>query len=348
MDKLIVHDIGDGCHVDIYDDLYALKIDFGRSDVKKIEVDSFFHNYWWYKINAFLLSHFHNDHYNGLYAMIGPSSCRRVDIEVVYFPHQPVFNNSKIFFKQLAFLNRISMGDHSKSPQYDLIRLISSINNRDTFKYRALSQGDKFYLSNNEIEVLWPPSTIQNKRFVASVEKVISKFDETLEKFPDLKRLYIQFNQNENSLDSEGTIHTDEIEKIEEILEDRKILNSYTDTQLKDISDLNTDFRGIANRISLALKCGGNLLFMGDLESGEINKVIKYLKSKHTFNHCNIMITPHHGTNWGAKLMDIFIFHSISSNGREMIKYFKEDYKKISLTTHSTFLEGDIVYDFEE
>jgi beta-lactamase superfamily II metal-dependent hydrolase len=69
MRSIVMHDVGDGSHIDILHPplgQHQLKVDFGTSsDISKL-LDSVGSPFPSYVYNSFLLSHFHTDHYSGL------------------------------------------------------------------------------------------------------------------------------------------------------------------------------------------------------------------------------------------------------------------------------------------
>jgi beta-lactamase superfamily II metal-dependent hydrolase len=111
----------------------------------------------------------------------------------------------------------------------------------------------------------------------------------------------------------------------------------------KETEKVDKIIRSITNRFSICLFSHCNFLFLGDLETQEINTVIDYLKTHFCFNHVPILIPPHHGTHWGKIMNDIYAHVLVASNGKMRNRYFDERYKNISGNCFSTFLNGTIV-----
>ncbi len=334
---IIMHDVGDGNHIDFTSTgLHSiLKIDFGTNSKKDLLFKDFppLSPFRRHAIsNSFLLSHFHADHYNGLIQVLHRREFAdiRFGFQNVYYPRFPKFPNSSILEKQMLFFNRLLLGDYSGSQQYDLIRIISKQNGR-AFKYYPLSQGNRVQGGDMEAEILWPPRLITDNEFIKTVRDLIAKIEEVLSRHPRYDELYRKMNETPKEA-SEAGVNTDDLEEIE--LSEAEIP--------EEIANLGKDLRGIANRLSISFLTDKALLFLGDLECKEIATVIKYLK-RSKFNHSEYMIAAHHGSHWHDSLLDIFANEILVSNGRRMVVKFKEGYKGITNRLRFTYLEGSII-----
>ena len=338
MQRIIMHDVGDGNHVDIVPEWRrsGLKVDFGtNSDKKKLFNDCGLLD-WIYPLRfgrSFMLSHFHADHYNGLIELLRHANHEHfcLGFRKLYYPRFPTFPNSTVIAKQILYYNRLLLGDYSGSQQYDLIRIVSKLNRR-RFTSIPLSQGDLIQDSSMEAEVLWPPRTIANNSFNRTVERVIGRFEETISHYPELRDQYVGMN-GVPSEHGESEFNPEDLSNLSEPLRNVP----------QEVVELGVPLRNIANRLSIAFLSGRHILFLGDLENYEIYSVVKYLKKIRNFNHSEFMIAPHHGTHWQASMINIFANHILVSNGPKMIAKFKQEYKQISNRVHSTFLEGTVV-----
>lgn len=339
MREVLVHDVGDGNHIDMLGDWWdsAAKVDFGTSGPK----DKLFRpgtSWTWGDIHYFLpptpyfiLSHHHADHYNGFIAAACNKKYQQVRFHFrhVYYPRFPSFPNHRLVMRQILFLNRLILGDTSGSRQYDLLRLIRSCNSQ-TFRYSPVKQGDEIPLGADRIEVIWPPDTIVNGNLNRAVDTAMRLFDALTDTNSDLRDRYERMNEipaepGEFDLDEDDRFALDAREELRE-----------------QIHEVNEALRRVANRLSLAFLVGEQLLFLGDLEEEELRAVIDHMKANHRFNHTNCLVAAHHGTHWDERLRDVFAHQVVVSNGSSRAADFCEEYKDISSRVRSTFLEGDI------
>ena len=104
----------------------------------------------------------------------------------------------------------------------------------------------------------------------------------------------------------------------------------------------NESLRRAANRLSLAFRIDSQLLFLGDLESKEINTVVNNLEAEQRLRF-PIMLTPHHGTHWGKEMQKLAVDVAASSVGKKLFKKVKPDYKCIADHHLITYTEGEVV-----
>lgn len=147
MNEFFIPDVGDGLAAGIYTTSgQSIEVDCGSQQAPEKSFEALTRIF----PRTFFLSHFHTDHYNGLFRA-GP----HFGIRQVFFPRLPIFQDRKEFLNcLLAMANRL-FGDISGSPEADLISEIRRIS-RDRFSYRALSSGESVDVNGIRIEILWP------------------------------------------------------------------------------------------------------------------------------------------------------------------------------------------------
>ncbi|MBN1998606.1 hypothetical protein JW935_13690 [candidate division KSB1 bacterium] len=341
MYSLYLPDIGDGLAAGIRSySLPKIQIDCGslqcpqkalRKGLLDIQPDWFF------------LSHFHLDHYNGIFQWKSVQHSPPLSIKHVYFPRLPMFEKNDKFLRCLYAMNNYLLGNYSGSVEADFLVKINRINSQN-FKYRALSAGDVISSGHTDISILWPPRTIVEADILKVIYNAITDFECALEENEDLRRIY--------DLIGEGGIIWPYINEENEERQTRYEKNNkelfkifrldYPKRLSKSISKANKSLRHAANHLSLSFYLDKILLFFGDLECYEINKVIQYLVENH-LTYFWIIMPPHHGTHWHYSLENIQCYYCASSVGRKLISMVSPKLKKICRSSMATFINGDIL-----
>ena len=324
---LIINDVGDGNHIQFisrYHNMFT--IDYGSQQRNQY----FAHNGLfipWYDTNSLLISHYHTDHYNGLFLLPDNS----INLTKVYYPNIPDFPQKKVLSKMILFLEYLTLGSDSGSPANDLLNLIGIKNKNDLF-YRSLKQGDIINFNHKKMNVIWPPQTITNKQVLKTLSKSIEKINDVISSNDELQILWDNFDRNSNT---ESEIYVKKVKEYSKkaINIDKSVLSSFA----KSIHD-------ITNRFSVCLFEKENFLFLGDLESNEIRECILYLKKNYKINQIKYLITAHHGTHWNQILLDIHAKKVITSNGEKMVVHFDDQYKLIGDKSYSTFQNGSLIF----
>lgn len=290
--------------------------------------------------DVIILSHFHIDHYNGLlYASINRHRFLPFRIREVYYPRIPEFKEKEKFLCNLLAINLRVFGNETGVMEYDFLRAISRINDT-SFRYRAVSKGDKISVNGSIFEVLWPPLSIEDKKTLSIVRQALKDFEKAMEEDKETRELYHRVKeegvfrdyfkeQGERSKHNEynnGHVHEEyERMKLPEV-----------------VKKANESLRKAANHLSLALFEDNRFLFLGDIENHEIKQIVKDLKSRRRENFY-IFITPHHGTHWHNSLREIRSIYSITSNGSKLCSKMKPYFKEISKRSLATYANGDIM-----
>jgi glyoxylase-like metal-dependent hydrolase (beta-lactamase superfamily II) len=103
--------------------------------------------------NAFILSHFHIDHYNGL-LQVSKSGILPYRITEVFFPRVPDFADRSTFLECLFAMNARVFGSLTGSMEYDLLEAVSKLNGRQPFRWRSLFKGENLNVHGSIFEVL--------------------------------------------------------------------------------------------------------------------------------------------------------------------------------------------------
>jgi len=288
--------------------------------------------------NVFVLSHFHLDHYSGLFDASLKRRLVPFRISTVHYPRLPDFKERMEFFEALEAVSFRVFGAETGVMAYELLEAISRINGQG-FEYEPLSAGDSIKANGSVFEVLWPPSEIsKEEKILTKVRKALEDFHRAIEKDAETKRLYKRVRESglyEKYL-KRGTVRKAE-ETSEERLEKRE-----PERKLPDIvKRANDSLRDAANHMCLAFFEDNRLLFFGDLEKHEIKKIVKELKSRDkTFFY--VLVPPHHGTHWDDSLEEIRCFYSMSSCGRKLCSKVNPGLKKIAKRPLATCVNGDV------
>lgn len=309
--------------------------------------------------NIFFLSHIHHDHYNGIaYGCEHGTGGPFLDMEAIYFPRISELAAKHERLKFLIYLQAIStrlLGDLSGSAEWDFLSLMQKLS-RTEFKYQPLSQGDVVpFNDGSSITVLWPPKLWYEKETPRAVRKAIEDFEKALKEDPLLKEivdtLYARQELSESSaLDQGGHLKPltdyEKQKDAENSAVDRcghaKFFTSQEYKRLLRTEPIpectrkaNNSLRKAANHFSLAFRLNsaqcweGDLLFLGDLEKCEINKVVQYLKVS-SRSQFTALLTPHHGTHWHESLRQIKATLSITSVGPSLVNKVKRQFAEIS------------------
>jgi len=318
--KLLLCDVGDGLNLFIQNGVTnnSLMVDFGGNR------NLYFRDG---RIDSFLLSHFHRDHYNGVLGC-PPYSLRHLNF--FYHPIMPKFIDSQKFYRCLFAMNsRLSLGTPLQNSILSIVNRIS----RRHVKYLPLGKGDKFICGGKEYEILWPPKELKEADTLKSINNAINDFEEARKEDYILDAIY-------NSI-------SDEIlqNNLAEILESEYTAIQNSNEINEEISQViksaNKSLRSAANRLSIAFKQNDQILFLGDLESNEINQVVSQLE-KQKYTYFEIIISAHHGTHWHDKLNSINSNFCLVSNGKKMRKFIKNQYINICKKFITTDHWGDI------
>ena len=349
-------DVGDGLNLFINHDMM---VDFGG---EKEKLKYRYHHrhcrycYPFHHVETFVLSHFHLDHYNGLFLknIVPPF----FDLVYVYYQGIPMIvdkNGTNIHTKFLSYLmamNHYMLGDRSGLASADLINRLKRLSNK-SFSYAPLFKGDIFEHQGKKYEVLWPPRVLETEnKIVTKIQTAIKDFETAKEANKELRELAEKYNKiaekyaqkNEDTDKQKHEYPNDTMQK-EEVKEELEEIVSDNEEHKADLSEVvkqaNESLRKAANDLSLAFKTIENeLLFMGDLETNQINILCDELNGQ----DFKVFVTPHHGTHAGGKMKQISSKIALSSVGKLYSGYLKNKYlKDVSNHLYCTKKDGCLV-----
>ena len=331
-------DIGDGLAVGIkLLDGCDLQVDCGS---KQYPEQAFRKSFCRINPDIFILSHFHLDHYNGLFYCKRCRAYPHPNIKKVFFPKIPDSDETRQFLMCLFALNTRILGRWSGSRELDFLYLLSKIN-RCSFTYRPVSQGDLISAGGSYIEILWPPTTI-DKLTLETIRKAIKDFEKARNEDEILNRIYERVNQVEFV---QKYFVQDEVRIYKENNLESVDLDSYEQFLERDIPEstkqANESLRKAANHLSLAFRYNNQILFLGDLEANELRRISNDLLTKKQ-THYLIIITPHHGTHWHKNLSNLSAIYAISSVGEGLFPKIKTQFRKIANICLYTYANGEI------
>lgn len=282
----------------------------------------------------FFLSHFHFDHYNGLFRW-NSKYHDKLNIERVYFPRIPDLPEKNVLLKTIFAMNQWILGGETGSMEADFLKILRRINSIRP-KHRLLSEGDVVQVGSSVLEILWPPKSISdNAELRGAVRKAIEEFEDALQVDEKLKRIY-------EKIKIESYLSEELIGDNDRNNDDTYLLDIQKREAIPEpIEKANRSLRKVANRLSLAFHQDNRLLFMGDLEKEEISCVVKSLEAKRR-THFFISITPHHGTHWHESLQCIHNVWGLSSVGEKLFGKLSKEFKTICNRWLVTHLNGEI------
>ncbi|MDD2358585.1 MAG: hypothetical protein PHX13_11815 [Thiovulaceae bacterium] len=357
-------DVGDGLNLFID---RRMMVDFGGEKEKLKE--HYRHRcchycYPFHHIETFVLSHFHEDHYNGLFLEDEFPHYYFHDLKYVYYQGIPIIvdeqgnNIHTKFLSYLMAMNHYMLGDKSGVASADLIDRLQQLSH-STFAYAPLFKGDTFTHNTRKYEVLWPPRRIEENKIFAKIKKAINDFEKAKKNNPELDKLAEKYKDiaEKYARNGEATAErryeypNESMQKVEQNRESNNETVENKKVNKKDLPEFvqaaNKSLRDAANDLSLAFKSIDNdLLFMGDVRTykSQTNTIYDVLKGQ-TFK---VFVTPHHGTYADEKMQLINAKIALSSVGSRKLYngYLKNEYlKAVSNHLYCTKKDGCLVVD---
>jgi hypothetical protein len=209
-------------------------------------------------------------------------------------------------------------------------------------EYRAVCEGDTISVWDSQFEVLFPPRRLAEGSTVASVTNAIESFNDAMEKDPETRKAYDTVRERGTDrlyLEDKGFIECPHAE--EET--DARYLRAEEPRELPEpVQTANDALRRAANRLGMAMHDGNRLLFMGDAQGREIERIVQLLEDAKRLNF-GTLIAPHHGTHWHDSMKKLRIGLAICSSGPLMGPRMVPGLKQIAETCAATWVNGDIV-----
>lgn len=335
---LIAHPVGDGNALELQNWGNAL-MDCGGDD----RASQVLHSASARGMSEFLLTHLHADHYSGVTKQ--PASPKlSFDVDRVFLPALPLIGNRGLTenFSLALFATNAILGSKSGVPEQDLIDTFASLNpSGSTPSHTFLSKGDSFYLAGTTFEVLWPPRAVFG--LVAKAAKTaVDKFNEAVERNKQAREIRDRLRDRASQAADRAAQHAAGEVVIEEEARDH---DDSTDVEKDSLSEklipesleaANKAIRAVANRLSLAFRCGSCLIHLGDLENAELNQVVTDLGQVNQFFG---MVAAHHGTHFSHKMRSLRTLCLVVSNGTRRPN-LNVGYRSIAVYIQETYVHG--------
>ncbi|HCN05336.1 MAG TPA: hypothetical protein DIS79_06920 [Bacteroidetes bacterium] len=336
--QLIAHPVGDGNALELNSWGTAM-MDCG-GDARAIQV---LHSAAARGMSEFLLTHLHFDHYSGI-SRQPPGTKLPFDVDQLFLPALPLIKDHSLtenFALTLFTMNKI-LGGKSGIPEQDLIDGFTSLNPTSTSPSHAfLSKGDSFDLAGIPFQVLWPPR-VASDLVATSAKNAIDVFEKAIENNEQAKeireRLRDQAAQAARRAVQRADEHDDrsaDASQEEDSTDNEEFIDGALEIP-ETLINANRAIRRVANRLSLAFRCGTRLIHLGDLERAELNQVVTDLgPAKEFFG----MIAAHHGTHFSSKMNRLRALHLVVSNGSRRPN-LQAGYRKIARFIQETNVHG--------
>ena len=335
MKNFFMNDVGSALNCAVRrDSSFQFMIDMGAKNRKGMNLS----NSKPYITDAFMLSHYHYDHYNG----IGKQKVRFA-LKDVYLPKVPQIltplNDSSIsarFFTSIMSFSIYKIG----MPLVDYILNLLHSQSKIKFKIHYVSKGDIITYGKRRYEVLWPPCQLEEKDAVKSVVIAVEAYEKLREKYPIFLHTESIGNELQNMFDQLTNYEHQQPTRNDDIIETalHRIMDSawrLREEQLcvlpeeklaLDDDDLfketNDKLRKAANHLSIAFRQEDNILFLGDLEQQELEIVCGELQAKGQTRY-DILIAPHHGTHWHKNMEYLKCDYALASVGSDLVTNIK-------------------------
>lgn len=335
---LIAHPVGDGNAIELQNWGTALMDCGGDSRAKRVLRSASARG-----MSEFLLTHLHTDHYSGVTKQ--PSGTKlSTDVEHVFLPALPLIDdrNLTMEFALALYTTNMILGNTSGIPEQDLIDRFKALNPLGiTPSHTFLSKGDLFDLAGTPFQVLWPPRAVFGL-VAQSARDAVDKFNQAIKNDEHAMQICRRLKESASTAaerasryannESDGVVDATDSD-------DPRPYEGEIDNSLdvpEYLREANRAIRSVANRLSLAFRCGSRLIHLGDLEKAELNNVVSDLGEATDYLG---MIAAHHGTHFGCRMKKLSVLHLIASNGKRRPN-IDRNYDKIASYIQETNVHG--------
>lgn len=284
----------------------------------------------WY--SAFLLSHFHADHYRGILRASRNSDLHKAFVfEHFLYPRLPELpdpDDTKTFWCAFRTLDAISLGRRTGIMEKEIHAAVQKLSYEPT-SMRAVSKGDVFLAWNQSYTVHWPPSNIEDPQLTKKVRDAANGFRDAIERNQEIQSVYHGIEERYGLRDSPADeAHPDN---------DRQLEDEHYDWEIDEkLAEAIDKLKKAADDLSIVFSTD-DFLFMGDLRASTAGKVVESLLEEGQTRY-GVIMPPHHGTRWGKKLAYLDAAACVSSGHNSV----KNELKAIAPIHLVTGLNGSI------
>ncbi len=302
--------------------------------------------------SAFLLSHPHADHYNGLLKLAATARDERIATPLLgegaafYHPRLPEDPEAGEVVLRLVALNRVLSG----IPELALGQAIAACATGPVTR-QPLSRGDSLTLAGESFDVLWPPQTLPSQT-KARLRTLIRRFDALAEQAAE--RDDPRLKQTLESLRQRAVIGIEAaLYNVPDSTSDERWVG-FEDRDLSDLPGAADEDDGSMTEslraLRRAISAGANLLslavttvdrryiFLGDLDESLHAEVAVELIG----HEPEVVSSAHHGTHFGPALGQLRSRYVISSVGAPLAGDLRREYGTMGMHLR-TDRAGDIV-----
>lgn len=246
------------------------------------------------KKKTFMISHFHNDHINGLGEIAKDSSTK---FDVIYIPYIFTLNHPNMLDMMIIrrlLENRIYPADRSLSIMDLLINL-----SKDNPRIVPLKRGSSFVSCGDDYSVLWPvPEKLVSKKLYNHIEKKLDEeFKSTIKNISD-KISTLFSDRIELSLERISPVF--EIRDLMSRLENRSQEQILFQMGTEEIKAILKSLHANENKASIVCQSNGShkVLLTGDIPTNIMRKIAlnSYSPSIGLHSCFEVIKAPHHGT----------------------------------------------------
>lgn len=309
----------------------------------------------YYIPKTIILSHFHSDHYNGLFALNNSCCIPSGGVENFYYPKMPqILGTNAVspllieLLKAVVTLNIALSFTVSKQLQelYTLLEVLikRSPNSRISFIPVNTSSPD-ICVNSHKIEILWPEATIDQSLNTQTISDFLSDFYRLLEQSEAIRviNIFVQnLSEQTRNFQNEFSLTNDLLEAWRRNIIEISVIDGVS---LNTALLLHNKAKDILNQWSIAFRTDDDILFLGDLNASQINSVCENINPPYKLD---IIVAAHHGTHKGQRLFGLHTNVTLASIGRRLRKTLTYQeanpvYIKISNNYRETYTEGDIM-----
>ncbi|WP_143536981.1 MBL fold metallo-hydrolase [Rubricoccus marinus] len=303
-----------------------------------------------WRTDAFLITHYHTDHYNGwVYASDAGSVPPLPYLSTLYHPRLPTPGAVDLLRATFALF---ALGSGTGSMEIDLWHRVARLSRRPVVRV-PLEQGRRVQTSAGELHVIWPPHHIQGA-LSETIEGAVRKFHDALDRHTRLRELYEATESVEAYADGDKApvrnrdridpweregrprrqhepLDPDHYESLDDMLPD------------EELREVNRALRDAANSLGLAFVLDRRVLCLGDLEGRALTGALSYLVGEGLIDF-DVIVAPHHGTKWNREMFKLRGNRVEVSVGDRLWPKVKPELGRIARSVHFTHMQGDLVW----